>query len=258
MKTTHMQLKNHPVPLILGILIFLFSSQCSNNQEHTTNTESVESVPTPKDSITSPTYQTEVDETPFTANPHIIRLTDNLLYIDSLKPYFKYPDVERLDMLCKRVKKYYSDSLCTVVFSNNKIQLKDKSTPFHLGEYQFIMGNLKKMPGQPDVLIFLDYIEAWGKSLVLVSVDENHKIIDIESYCSTHGDGGDFVFVEIKHQDFFNYFFIKKHGYRALTTPIDTITYTKTVGKITLNNGRFEKSILKIDSNIVELKKANY
>jgi hypothetical protein len=250
-----MQLKNHFIPLILGTITLLFSSQCSNNQEHTTNTESVESVPTPKDSITSPTYQTDVDETPFTANPHIIRLTNNLLYIDSLKPYFKYPDVERLDLLCKRVKKYYLDSLCTVMFSNNKIQLKDKSTPFHLGEYQFIMGNLKKMPGQPDVLIFLDYIEAWGKSLVLVSVDENH---DMESYCSTHGDGGAFYFTEIKYHDFFNYFFIEKAGYQSFTRPIDTITYSKTLGKITLTNGRFEKSILKVDSNIVELKKADY
>lgn len=252
-----MQLKNHFIPLILGTITFLFSSHCSNNHEHTI-TESVEAVSIPKDSTVSPTYQTDVDETPFTANPHIIRLTNNLLYIDSLKPYFKYPDVERLDLLCKRVKKYYLDSLCTVIFSNNKIQLKDKSTPFHLGEYQFIMGNLKKMPGQPDVLIFLDYIEAWGKSLVLVSVDENHKIIDMESYCSTHGDGGAFYFTEIKYHDFFNYFFIEKAGYQSFTSPIDTITYSKTLGKITLTNGRFEKSILKIDSNIVELKKANY
>lgn len=253
-----MQLKNHPVPLILGILIFLFSFHCSNNQEHTTNTESVESVPTPKDSIISPTYQTDVDETPFTANPHIIRLTNNLLYIDSLKPYFKYPDVERLDLLCKRVENYHLDSLCTVKFSNTKVQLKDKSTPFHLGEYQFIMGNLKKMPGQPEVLIFLDYIEAWGTSLLLVSVDENHKIIDMESYCSTYGDGGAFYFTEIKYHDFFNYFFIKKAGNQSFTSPIDTTTYTKTLGKITLNNGRFEKSILKVDSNIVELKKSEF
>lgn len=253
-----MQLKNHPVALILGILTLLFSSQCSNNQEPTSNTKSVESVPTPKDSITSPAYQTDVDETPFTANPHIIRLTNNLLYIDSLKPYFKYPDVERLDLLCKRVEKYYLDSLCTVRFSNDKIHLKDKSTPYYLGDYQFIMGNLKKMPGQPDVLIFLDYTEAAGMCVMLASVDENHKIIDMEPYCSKYGDGGDFHYTEIKYQDFFSYFFIDEMGYQSYTSPIDTITSTKTIGKITLSNGRFERSILKVDSNIVELKKANY
>lgn len=253
-----MQLKNHPISLILGILTLLFSSQCSNNQEHTTNAESVESLPTPKDSITSPTYRTDVDETPFTANPHIIRLTNNLLYIDSLKPYFKYPDVERLDLLCKRVEKFDLDSLCTVVFSEKRIQLKDKSTPFHLNDIQFLMGNLKRTPEQPDVLIFIDFTDDWGPAMVLASIDENHKIIDMESYCSTHGDGGAFYFTEIKYHDFFNYFFIKKAGDQSFTSPIDTITYSKTLGKITLTNGRFEKSILKIDSNIVELKKANY
>ena len=208
-------------------------------------------------SIDTTPYQSkffEPDEHPFTYNPTILRLHNNWLYVDSLRPYFRYRDVERLDFLCEKLTTTReADSLCTVVFSDKKIKLKYKLNPFHLAEYQFLVGNLKKLSNQPDILIFLNYIEDWGKELFLVSVDENHEIIDMQTFCSYCGDGGDFSTIELKHQDIFNYFSIKKVGYRRFSTPIDTITYDKIIGKFTINNNRFEYRTLKVDSNIVEL-----
>jgi len=41
-----------------------------------------------------------------------------------------------------------------------------------------------------------------------------------------------------------------------MTEPIDSTVYTKTVSKITISkDGLFNEQILKVDSNIVELKK---
>ncbi|AEE52141.1 hypothetical protein [Haliscomenobacter hydrossis] len=195
----------------------------------------------------------EPDEHPYTYNPTILRLENNWLYVDSLRPYFRYRDVERLDFLCKKLTIDRDDSLCTIFFLDKKIKLKYKLDPFHLAEHQFLVGNLKKLQGQPDILIFLNYIEGWGKELFLVSVDENHEIIDMQTFCYYCGDGGDFSTMELKHQDIFNYFSIKKVGFQKFSTPIDTITYDKTIGKLTINNNRFEYRTLKIDSNIMEL-----
>ena len=244
-----LHLQHLQIIFLISVLNFLSCAKKNNTKEIALN-----DITTSVDTTSHNNRIVEKNEHPFTYNPTILRLHNNWLYVDSLRPYFRYRDVERLDFLCEKLTTTReADSLCTVVFSDKKIKLKYKLNPFHLAEYQFLVGNLKKLSNQPDILIFLNYIEDWGKELFLVSVDENHEIIDMQTFCSYCGDGGDFSTIELKHQDIFNYFSIKKVGYRRFSTPIDTITYDKIIGKFTINNNRFEYRTLKVDSNIVEL-----
>jgi hypothetical protein len=192
---------------------------------------------------------------PFTNNPTILHLYSNKIPIDSLKQYFRYRNIERLDTICPKLFDWYQDSLNCIKFFNNEIITK-KSDTIRLNHFQFLVGNIKAPNISSEILLFIDYIEDWGPSFFLVSIDENDSVIDIKYFCYFGGDGGDFVSTELKSIDIYSYQTIKKTGFQTYTEPIDTIKYTNANGLFKIQpDGVFEYLKTKPDSSIVETRR---
>jgi len=234
--------------LIILILLIMgcFAKKSSAPNEPSENIIEVDTISFLKE------YEQKKDLHPFTSNPKIIRLKDSLMFVDSLKPYFRYKDVERLDVLCYQLTEEHDDSLCTVIFPIKKLRSKFRKDLFVLGEYQFLVGNLKKTSGEPDILIFLNYIEDWGNELFLVSVNKEHKILDIQIFCGHCGDGGVHIIDKLEFQDLLNYTTEQKAGNMKYGTTVDTFIYNRTRGSLSINHGFFGVLKQPVDSNIVE------
>jgi len=244
---------------ILLFILFITFFACGQ-EKHNIEQDST-AVAISKDSVTHSSiivYQTNRNEHPFTKSPIFIYFPDNKIYIDSIKPYFRYQNIENLETLCTKIQNDYIDSLPTAVFSNKLFIRTSKPGTIQLSEYQFLIGNLKTTESMPDILVLMDYTEAWGRELFLLSLNEDHTIKDIDFFCSKQGDGGDYYITIIKRKNNFNYKFITEHGYQTFTEPFDTNTFNKKIGNFKINNsGTFERQIIKIDSNIVQITKSD-
>ena len=194
----------------------------------------------------------DMDDHPYTENPIKVYLKNNKIYYDSISPYFVYNDIENLDELCSRLNEL--DSLPTVVFPSKAISIQNSTDTLFLSDFQFLVGNLKMPQESPKIIAFVDYLEDFGRSLLMVSIDEGPNVIDAEVLCSSMGDGGDFYRTEIEKVNDLQYNFITNNGYQTFTDPIDTIKYHKISGEIKINSdGTFTKQIIETDSNLIEL-----
>jgi hypothetical protein len=184
---------------------------------------------------------------------NVYRLKDHKIYIDSLRPFFKYIDVERIDLLWKKIKDSISKGLKEITFPDRHIISKVKKDTFHISDYFYIVGNLKKSPGQLDVIIFLDYYECWGIGLTLVSIDDNHEAFDYEPLEYWGGDGGYYSEIEIYYKDFYNYTLKKTNGiYKDAITPGEVMYKRNCYESFTINsNTSFTKKIIHCDSSII-------
>lgn len=239
----------------LYILFFalLISCEYKSNKNESDNNDTISNTKTSEYSNTVERKRLLEDEHPFTKNPVVIKLASKI-YVDSLKPYFMFKDIKKLDKICEMLTNEESDSLCTVIFPSRDFKVKFKKDTVHLSHYQFLIGNLKTSENQVNILVFMNYVEDWGRELFIASISKENEILDIEFLCSNQGDGGDFYDTEIKDKGNFNYTLITKHGYHPFSEPIDTFTYTKTVRRVNINNdGSFKNQLVSIDSNIVEL-----
>lgn len=236
------------------ILILLFYSCGSENiileeKKHTT----IDTLPH-SDTVTKQVENHQVFQ-PYTKNP--IYLTDNKIFIDSLVPFFKYKNIERLDYLCKKLENWPIDSLKEIVFSSKKINIPNKADTIYLTEYQFLIGSIKT-ESENSIIAIIDYHEAWGHEIKLLTINKNNQIIDLQSIQYSYGDGGDFYFSTLKYIDRNTYISILENGYYTMTSPIDSTIYTRTTTQIKIDkNATFSAKILKVDSNIIELKKSN-
>jgi hypothetical protein len=194
---------------------------------------------------------------PYTDNP--IYLKGNKLYFDSLVPFFKYKDIERLDKLCATFDTTSFADLKELVFSSREISTSTMKDTVYLADYQFLIGNLKTKPGKPKVFIVIGYHEDWGDYIYLISTDRKSNIMDAICFCGGGGDGGDYDRNRITYKNRLTYYCEGERGYQTYSEPYDTLTYTITKSITTLNDdGIFNDSILKIDSNVVKVKKGYF
>jgi hypothetical protein len=232
------------------ILFILILSGCNTEIPVTTEEKMI----FPDSLIYSDTSSTTVINNPvpepYTKNP--IYLVDNKLYIDSLIPFFKYKNEERLDLLCDKLGNRSIDSLKEIVFSSKKIKLRSKADAILLGDYQFLIGNIK-INHENNVIAIMDYYEDWGCEIKLFTIDKNHNIIDVQPIAGRGGDGGDFSISTLKSLKGNAYFYTSKVGHHTMTEPVDSSIYTMTMRLIMMNkNGTFKDTLLQTDSNIVE------
>ena len=190
----------------------------------------------------------------YTQNP--IYLSNNKIHIDSLSPFYKYKNIERLDLLCEKLKNWNTDSLKKIVFPGKKIKFKHKADTISLGDYQFLVGGAKIKNSGMDYIILLDYCVEWGHEVLLVSVDKNHCITDIQGLGLNYGDGGESYERKIYYKDFNTYTFTEREENWVSSETDDTLTYNTKNGVIVINsNGTFKKIISKKSGNVVEIRK---
>ena len=178
---------------------------------------------------------------------------NNKIYIDSIEPYFKFRDIERIDSLWLEIDNVDMFSLKQVMFSPKYIISKFNKDTVPIIDYTFILGNLKNKPDQLDIILFLDMCQFWGKSLLIVSVDKNHDVFDVENLDRSGGDAGYFSKVEINYNDFFNYNIKVTDGCFPSEVPPNTTKYNKYCYKtFKINdNSTFTENIIRHDSSII-------
>jgi hypothetical protein len=192
------------------------------------------------------------NEHPFTYNPSIIYFKSNIISFDSLKSYFRYKDVKRLDHLVEELSDWHNDSLYTIRFQN-QIIVKDSDTLF-LMEYQFLVGNLK-INEKLKILIIIDLKEAKGHSYLLMSINEDNSIIDFADFYSNYGDGGGFINTKLFFRNINRYEIEVKDGYQTYSRPFDTITYDLRKDELVINNdGKFLFRNILEKYNLMEIK----
>lgn len=195
--------------------------------------------------------ESEASEHDFTSNSVILYFRENKIIVDSILPYGKYKDVERLDQLSNLLDNWEDKGLCTVAFEDKRVTTNYSTDTFYLSDNQFFVGNLKKKEGFPDILILLNYMESWGQELYLISVDKQHNIIDMMPFCANGGDAGDFATTTLKYKDALHYQYTTTIGYQSYTEPIDTLRQAITTGILQIQaDGRFKQEVIRKDSTL--------
>lgn len=190
----------------------------------------------------------------YTKNP--IYLSNNKIYVDSLSPFFKHKNLERMDLLSEKLENWYADSLKEIVFNAKKLKFKHRQDTVSLGDYQFIVGSAKLKNIGLDYIILLDYYVEWGYEVILASIDKNHDIIDIQGLGLSFGDGGESYKRKISYKDLNTYIFTEREENWVNSDIADTLTYNVTDGIIVINsNGTFKKNITKKSGDIIEIRK---
>lgn len=232
---------------LIGAVLCLFLMHCTNESIEHNGLKNISKTSLPGDSAPEAKALSE-GKTP-------LRITDNKLYLNDLLPFLKYQNTGRVDSLCAHLSNFTLNDFKEIAFNRKFILSSHKQDTLHLGDNQYLLGLLKTEHSNTNtILAIIDYVDAWGYSVVLLTVNANHDIIDFQTVYENHGDGGEFCTSSLKFLSKNNYQCTTEEGFCTTTSPTDTCKFTRTTKKITINDdATFSEKLVKKESELTEV-----
>lgn len=186
-----------------------------------------------------------------------LELPSNKIYIDSLRPFFCFHDIVRLDSLWEKAKTLPPINMKQVVFQNGNIISAVRKDTISISDDIFLLGNLKKKENYLDILLFKYSNMYWGSGLLIVSIDKHNTIFDAAVLWSEGGDGGYYSKTNVSYINFKKYIFRQTDGCFPDVIAPNTIEYEKHSLKCFELNGNSTFKIYTISKDSIIIQKNN-